>query len=207
MPPVDDDLPAFDNPASSGAAIPGEAAVTPTTPRVPPGGFRELGLFGWLFCKLTGRLEGVPQVHLFTTLGQHRRLFRSWLPFGALLLGFGKLRRRDTELVVLRVAHLRGCAYELQQHRRIAKRRGIDAETQARIFAGPTAEGLTERDRALLGAVDELVNTRSLSEHGWQEIANYLDRRQLIEFVILVGQYDALATTLNTLGVPLDYPE
>jgi len=181
--------------------------TTPTAPRIPPGGFRELGIFGWLFCKLTARLEDVPQVHLFTTLGQHRRLFWSWLPFGALLLGFGKLRRRDTELVVLRVAHLRGCAYELQQHRRIAKRRGVDAGTQARIFAGPTAEGLTARDRALLSAVDELVNTRTVSEQGWQELANYLDRPQLIEFVTLVSQYDALAATLDTLRVPLDYSE
>jgi hypothetical protein len=31
-----------------------------------------------------------------------------------------------------------------------------------------------------------------------------LDRPQLIEFVILVGQYDALAMTLTTFGVPLD---
>ena len=124
-----------------------------------------------------------------------------------MLLGMGKLPRRDTELVVLRVAHLRGCAYELQQHRRIAKRRGLDNEMQARIFAGPTAEGLTERDRALLSAVDELIDTRTISDRGWQELAKYLDRPQIIEFVTLVGQYDALAVTLKTLGVPLDYPE
>jgi len=181
--------------------------TTPAAPRIPPGGLHELGLPGWLFCKFAARLEGVPQVHLFTTLGQHRRLFRTWLPFGALLLGFGKLPRRDTELVVLRVAHLRSCAYELQQHRRIATRRGLDAESQARIFAGPTTDGLTEHDRALLGAVDELVNTRTLSEPAWHELTNYLDRAQLIEFVTLVSQYDALAATLNTLRVPLDYPQ
>ena len=192
----------------SPARLPSAGAVTgPTASRIPPGGFRELGLTGWLFCKLTARLEGIPQVHLFTTLGQHRRLFRAWLPFGAMLLGMGKLPRRDTEVVVLRVAHLRGCAYELQQHRRIAKRRGLDNETQARIFAGPTAEGLTKRDCALLSAVDELIDTRTISDRGWQELAKYLDRPQIIEFVTLVGQYDALAATLKTLGVPLDYPE
>jgi alkylhydroperoxidase family enzyme len=43
-----------------------------------------------------------------------------------------------------------------------------------------------------------------LSEQTWQQLGEYLDRRQLIEFVTLVGQYDALAMTLNTLGVPLD---
>src|ERR1700752_5257473 len=95
-----------------------------TAPRIPPGGRRELGLFGWLFCKLAARVWGVPEIHLFTVLGQHKRLFWAWSPFGGVLLYRGRLPRRDTELVILRVGHLRGCEYELQQHRRLALRRG-----------------------------------------------------------------------------------
>lgn len=146
----------------------------------------------------------MPQVHLFTTLGQHKRLFWTWLPFGAVLLGFGKLPRRDSELVILRVGHLRGCEYQLQQHRRIAQRRGIDAETQDKIFEGPNADGLTDRERALLTATDELIDARNVSAQTWQWLARHLDRRRLIEFVTLAAQYDALAATLTTLKVPLD---
>ena len=46
-----------------------------------------------------------------------------------------------------------------------------------------------------------------MSDAGSRWLAGYLDRRQLIEFVTLVGQYDALAMTLSTLGVPFDYPD
>lgn len=176
-------------------------------PRVPPGGFRELGPVTWAFAKLAARVTRVPQVHLFTTLGRHQRLFWTWLPFVAVLLGLGRLRRRDTELVILRVGHRRGCEYELQQHRRIARRRGVGLDMQARIFEGPQADGLAERDRVMLTAVDELVDTRTLSPQSWTSLSAHLDRRQLIEFVTLVGQYDALAATLETLKVPLDYPE
>jgi AhpD family alkylhydroperoxidase len=175
--------------------------------RVPPGGFRELGPLNWAFTKLAARVQRVPQAHLFTTLGQHRRLFWPWLSLGAVLLGLGKLRRRDTELVILRVAHLRGCEYELQHHRRIAKRRGVDADTQAKIFEGPRADGMADRDRTLLTAVDELIDTRTLSHETWQSLSTHLDRPRLIEFVTLVGQYDALAATLNTLKVPLDFSD
>ena len=175
--------------------------------RIPPGDRRNLGPATWAFTRLAARIMKLPQVHLFTTLGQHRRLFWSWLPFGALLLSFGKLPRRDAELVILRVAHLRGCEYELQQHRRIAKRRGVDTETQQKIFEGPGAEGLADRDRTLLSAVDELIDKRTLSQQTWESLSRYLDRPQLIEFVTLVGQYDALAATLNALRVPLDYPD
>jgi hypothetical protein len=48
-----------------------------TSPRIPPGGRRELGLFGWLFCKLSARVWGVTEIHLFTMLAQHKRLFWS----------------------------------------------------------------------------------------------------------------------------------
>lgn len=174
------------------------------SPRIPSGTRRELGLFGWMFCKLAARVWGVPEFHLFTALAQHKRLFWSWLPFSGVLLYRGRLPKQDTEVAILRVGHLRGCQYELQQHRRLALRRGVDETTQAEVFAWPNGHGLSERMRALLTGVDELVANRTLSEQSWQRLSEHLDRPQLIEFVILVGQYDALAMTLTTFGVPLD---
>jgi AhpD family alkylhydroperoxidase len=180
---------------------------TTSAARIPPGGFRELGVVNWAFCKLAARVLRVPQVHIFATLGQHKRLFWAWLPFGAIMLALGKLPRRDTELVILRVGHLRGCEYELQQHRRIAKQRGLDAETQAKIFEGPRAEGLTDRQRALLTGIGELIDGRTLSDQTWTQLQAHLDRAQLIEFITLIGQYDALAATLVALRVPMDYAD
>lgn len=184
-----------------------DPAAPVATPRVPPGGRRELGLFGWLLCKIAARVWGVPEIHLFTVFAQHRRLFWAWAPFGGVLLRRGRLRRYDTEVVILRVAHLRGSRYELQQHRRLAVKRGVDTSVQASIFSWPNAAGVPARQRALLNAVDELIATRAVSESSWADLASYLDRRQLIEFVTLVGQYDALAMTLSVLGVPMDYPD
>ena len=176
-------------------------------PRVAPGGRAELGLFGWLFCRLSARVWGVPEVHLFTVLAQHKRLFWPWLPFSGMLLRRGRLPEADTELAILRVGHLRASSYELQQHRRIALRRGVSADEQDAIFVGPDAEGLSSRQRILLTGVDELIGARMISDSTWQQLSDHLDRRQLIEFVTLVGQYDALALTLNTLRVPMDYPD
>ncbi len=179
-------------------------AVNP--PRVLPGDRRELGLFGWLFCKISARIWGVPEIHLFTVLAQHRRLFWASVPLGGVLRR-GRLPTRDAELVILRVGHLRDCEYELQHHRRRALKAGVDAGTQAAIFAWPNADGLSPRQQALLIGVDELLATRTLSDHIWQKLADYLDRQQLIEILTLVGQYEALAMALNTLAVPLDYPD
>lgn len=173
-------------------------------------GLRDLGLANWLVCKVVARRQHVPRAHLFTTLGQHKRLMWAWLPFGGVLMRGGKLSTRDTELVILRVAHLRDSRYEMQHHSRMARAAGLDDATQARIFegpGGPRREELTDRQRVMLTAIDELVDTRTLSDATWAELSTQLDRPRLIEFVMLTSQYDALAATLSALRVPLDFEE
>jgi AhpD family alkylhydroperoxidase len=175
--------------------------------RIPPGGRRELGLLNWGIARVGARSIRAPQMNLFNVLGQHKLLFLAWLPFSGYLLYAGKLSRADAELVILRVGHLRDCEYELQQHRRLAKSRGVDADLQTRIFEGPDAEGLTDRQRVLITATDEFVITRSMSAETWSALSRILSRAQLIEFCTLAGQYDALAATMATLKIPLDFPD
>jgi AhpD family alkylhydroperoxidase len=178
-----------------------------TGPRIDPGGLRELGPINWAIAKISARSVRIPEMHLFTVLGQHWGLFLAWLPVSSVLLYRGRLSKQDTELVILRVGHLRDCKYELQHHRRLARSRGVDDELQAKIAEGPDAEGLTDRQRALLTATDEFVVTRSMSEETWTTLSSHLDRKQLIEFCMLAGQYDTLAATMTTLKIPLDFPD
>jgi alkylhydroperoxidase family enzyme len=169
--------------------------------------FRELGPIGWVAARAGARTIRAPRFHLFDTIGQHKLLFLAFMPYGGVLLKWGKLSKRDTELVILRVGHLRDSEYELQQHRRLARSRGVDDKTQALIFEGPDAEGLTDRQRALVTATDEFVVTRSVSPETWAALSSHLDRKQLIEFCLLAAQYDGLAATIATLKVPLDFPD
>ena len=174
--------------------------------RIPSGRFRDLGLINWILAKSAARTVGAPEMHLFTTLGHRRLLFWAWAFYSARLLR-GRLPIADTELVILRVAHLRGSEYELQHHRTMGRRRGLNDETQAMIFAWPDPAGrLTDRQQALLSATDEFINDRSISAEVWQQLSSHLDRRQLIEFCMLAGQYDGLAATMSALEIPLDHP-
>ncbi len=177
-----------------------------TSPIPASPGARRLGPATAVFCRIAARAQHVPQMHLFTTLGRHPRLLWSWLPFSGMLLRGGRLATADTELTILRVAHRRGSEYELQHHRRLARRAGLDEHAQAAIFAGAADPGLTERQRVLVAAVDELLDTRTLSDAARAALAGVLDDRRVIEFVTLTTQYDALAATLSALRVPLDLP-
>lgn len=175
--------------------------------RIPPAERRDLGLINWAISRYAARTIRAPEMHLLTTLGRHRMLFRSFLPYSGVLLNWGKLAKPDKELVILRVGHLRGSEYELQQHRRLARTRGIDTALQAKIFEGPDADGLSERYRALVKATDEFVLDRVVSPETWAALADHFDRKQLIEICFLAGQYDMLAATIATLQPPLDFPD
>ena len=118
----------------------------------------------------------------------------------------GKLPRRETELVILRVATLAGNDYELTQHRRLGRRAGLSAAEIDRVADGPDAEAWTPRERLLLKVTDELHAQRDLSDETWAELRAELDERESIELLMLVGHYTMLATTLTTLRVRPDKP-
>lgn len=171
--------------------------------RIAPGGLRQIGLGAWVFSRLAGRAMRTEPPAIFTTLGRTRGLFWGWLHFAGRLMPGGRLPRRDTELVILRVAHLRSCAYEWSHHQRLARRAGHSADDIERIRDGSTA-GWPERDATLLGCVDALVRDHDLTDEQFAALRSHLDERQAIEFLLLVGHYDMLATTLTTLRVQPD---
>ena len=175
--------------------------------RIPPGGRRELGPVNWVISRIAARSIRAPHMHLFETLGQHKVFFWAFLLYSGELLNRGKLPKMDKELVILRVGHLRGSEYELQQHRRLGRSRGVDDGLQEKIFAGPDAEGLTGRQRALLRAVDEFITDRDLSDETFAALSAHLSRQQIIEFCALAGHYDTIAGILAALRVPMDFPD
>lgn len=172
--------------------------------RIQPGGRREVGLRTWIFCRLAGLVAGTGPPALFLTLGRHRKLFRGWLKFAGRLMPRGRLPRRETELVILRVAHLRSCAYEFEHHRRLGRRSGVDASDVERVVAGPGSGDWPQREQAMLSAVDTLHRRQDLDDETWARLREHLDERAALEFLLLVGHYQMLATTINALRLTPD---
>jgi alkylhydroperoxidase family enzyme len=174
--------------------------------RIPPGTSRQIGVRNALIARVIGRragTEGPPA--LFTTLGRHRRLFRPWLRFASRLMPRGTLPRRDSELVILRVAVLCDSAYEWTQHERIARGAGLDEAEVTRVREGADAPGWSAREATIIRAVDELHASRTLGDASWDALrAAGLTETQLIELPMLAGHYEMLAMTLNALRVPPD---
>jgi AhpD family alkylhydroperoxidase len=174
--------------------------------RIAPGGPREAGLFAWAFSRVAGRAMRTTPPNLFLTLGRHRKLFRRWLWFAGGLMPGGRLPRRESELVILRVAHLRSCEYELVHHERLGRRAGLGKAELERVAAGPDADGWAARDQALLMAVDRLHHDGDIDDPTWSALRDHLDEREAIELCMLAGHYEMLATTITALRIQPDRP-
>ena len=154
---------------------------------------------------VTARMTGSGPANIFTTLGQHPRLFRSWLRYSARLMPFGRLPRRDTELVILRVAWRCRSAYEWHQHVPIAVRVGLSPGEIAGVADSPPSAGFTQRQRALLAASDELLAERALADATWSAVQATLSDREAIELCLLIGHYQGLASAIGGLGIQIEH--
>jgi alkylhydroperoxidase family enzyme len=151
------------------------------------------------------RREGRPKgLNALGTFARYPRLAQAFHTFNGHVLFGTSLSERQRELVVLRVASLRGSEYEWRQHVVLAGDVGIEPEELARVAQGPDAPGWSAFERALLGAVDELVRDAIVSDATWDELAGTLDTHQLMDLVFTVGAYDLLAMAFRSFGVALD---
>jgi alkylhydroperoxidase family enzyme len=174
--------------------------------RIAPGRGDQIGTLNLAIARVLGWAIGSGPPNVFTTLARHRRVFRPWLRFAAALTSGGRLRRSDAELLILRVAHNCRSEYEWRQHERLALAAGLDAREIERVREGPEADGWSEHQAMLILAADELHARRVISAELWESLRRGLSDVQLIELCLLVGHYEMLAMTLNSLAVEPDAP-
>ena len=110
---------------------------------------------------------------------------------------------RDKELLILRTAWLSRGDYVWGRHNVMGQNAGLTDEEIQRITRGPDAPGWSDFDATLLRAADGLHLSRFVSETTWDALAERYTQEQLVEVVLIVGNYTQLTMFQNTLGVQL----
>jgi alkylhydroperoxidase family enzyme len=149
--------------------------------------------------------EGRPKaLNLLGTFARHPALIRAYHVFNGHVQFATTLSVHQRELLVLRVAAVRGADYEWAQHAALAPDAGLDEDDVARIAEGPDAPGWSPLEQALLRAVDELIAAAEITDATWTVLARELDEPQLMDLVFTVGAYDLLAMAIRSFGVEMD---
>lgn len=176
---------------------PGRVRLTPLTPA-------SSTLTQRLLLRAVNKIGRLEASNLFLMLMRDFRLFWNWLMFAKCLMPYGRIDRRDTELVILRVGWNCRSRYEWGQHVDIGMRAGVSAEDIARIPLGADAPGWAPHLRALMRACDEFHHDRMVAEDTWRALEAHYGPRLLLEVIMLIGHYEMLAGVLNSTGLPLD---
>jgi alkylhydroperoxidase family enzyme len=142
--------------------------------------------------------------NIFTTMANYPDLAKDWNVFATHILERNSLTPRDREILILRIGWLCNAEYEWAQHTRIGKSVGLTDNDIARIKDGPLAKGLTEHDKLLLQATDELRKDSFISDETWKALSATYDTHKMMDLVFTVGQYSLVSMALNSLGVQLD---
>jgi alkylhydroperoxidase family enzyme len=132
------------------------------------------------------------------------RLHFPYLFWNSRVMPEGKLTRQQTEAVIIRVAWLCRSEYEWTQHKAIGRRNGLTSEQVEAAGPDPTSDLFDDQLKALLAAVPELLENHALSDESYDALRAFLSPALILEFIMLVGTYSALAGALNTFGVPLE---
>ncbi|MFJ3617612.1 carboxymuconolactone decarboxylase family protein [Streptomyces iakyrus] len=146
--------------------------------------------------------DGIPNI--FTTLVRHPDLYAQFMPFGGQLLLSGRLPGDVRELLILRTAWNTGSRYEWGRHLPLARAEGVADADIDRVGEGPEAPGWTDLQRHLIRAADELNRDATVADTTWAGLAGHFEEADLIEIVMLVGQYHMVAFFLNATGVELE---
>ena len=141
---------------------------------------------------------------VWSTCANAPRLCNAWLEFTDYLLRESSLPIRDRELLILRIGYLNQGAYEWAAHRGLALSVGISEDELKDITIGSSADSWSEWDSALLKAAEELHKEALVSEETWATLSRQYDKRQMMEVVFTVGQYNLVAMYLNSLGVQFE---
>jgi alkylhydroperoxidase family enzyme len=111
---------------------------------------------------------------------------------------------RERQLAIMRTVWLCRAPYQWGEHRERTLQAGFTGEDVERIKLGSRASGWSPGDKAILAAVEELQADSFVSDPTWSELGRHFDERQLLELLILVGQFASVAGLLNSLRLPLE---
>lgn len=147
---------------------------------------------------------GAPPLVLFRTVARSARAWRKFR--GGSLLDRGPLSLREREIVIDRTCAQAGCEYEWGVHVSAfaAAAKMTDAQVRATLHGAANDACWSEREQALVAAVDALDARATLTDAEFGALAEHYDPDQVLEVLMLAGFYRTVAYLANALALPLE---
>lgn len=128
-----------------------------------------------------------------------------FLSLGGALLGRNNdLESQLRELVIIRVGILCGSEYEVFQHKRLAKKIGVNDEKVAALDEGPSAVAFDDLERKVLLYTDAVVRHVKADSATFEAVADLLSHRAMVELTLTIGFYMMVSRVLENFEIEIE---
>lgn len=143
-------------------------------------------------------------LNVFATLAHNPRVLKRFSLFAGLFLAKNSIPVREREIVILRVAWNCRSVYEFGQHTVIGSQCGLTDDEVVDLARRQPTRSWSGRDATLIAMSDELCRDNDITASTWAALAGDWSEGELVELIMLVGSYRALAGFLNATRVERD---
>jgi alkylhydroperoxidase family enzyme len=149
-------------------------------------------------------MRGLPPLTLFRTVARNPRVLSRLMAGG--LLDRGSISLRLRELVILRTTARCGAEYEWGVHVAAygAKAQWQPQELHATVHGDRKSECWNREEQLAIALCDALHDSGDVDDALWSELAATFAEDQLVELVMLVGNYTSVSYVLRALRIPLE---
>jgi alkylhydroperoxidase family enzyme len=108
------------------------------------------------------------------------------------------------ELALLTVGRLTGADYEFVHHWNMALRLGVKREQLEQLEMFESSPAFNQDERAVMRYAAEATSNIEISDATFQALRRFLDDRRILELVMNVAIYNAVARIIVPCGVELE---
>jgi len=149
-------------------------------------------------------LDALPDLGLFRQLSHAPEILPQWLAMGGALLSKLSLPPAIRELIILQVSASTRCQYEEIQHVAIARQIGIEENKIDAVVSQRLDDPSIRGEGPGLAAIDRLIKNHHLSDAEFASLRVAFSDRQIIEVLVLVGWYQAIALLAGAIDLTPD---
>jgi alkylhydroperoxidase family enzyme len=149
-------------------------------------------------------MRGLPPLKLFRTVARNPRVLSRLMAGG--LLDHGSISLRLRELAILRTTALCGAEYEWGVHVAAygAKAQWTPEELRSTVRGGADDDCWSRSEALAIRLCDSLHHTGDVHDALWSELSGVFAQDQLVELIMLVGNYHAVSFFLRATRVELE---
>ncbi|HJU28538.1 MAG TPA: carboxymuconolactone decarboxylase family protein [Candidatus Binataceae bacterium] len=142
--------------------------------------------------------------HVHRVVANAPNLLRRFLGLANELRNGTQLDPRLRELALMTVGRLTGAEYEFTHHWNIALRVGVRREQLEHLADFHNSPLFDEQERAVMRYAVEATRNVKVDDATFDALRSFLDNRRIMELVMNVAFYNAVARVLVPCGVELE---